>query len=117
MGIRSFAVSSPGWQTSGMNIYLADDAALIRSLLPEEAKPPGDDTALFLGYAVLMRAKGLDCTAADVHDAWVAWMLERDPCHRSLVPFKNLLPDVQKEDFPYLRAIHEAFLARASASE
>lgn len=58
-------------------MYLAEDAALIRSLLPPDAEPPGDDEALFLGYAVFMRAKGLQCTATDVHDTWVAWMLGR----------------------------------------
>jgi hypothetical protein len=95
-----------------MNVYLAEDAALIRSLLPLNAKPPGDDEALFLGYAVLMRAKGLQCTAADVHDTWAAWMLQRDPRHRWLVPFGDLPPDTQEEDLPYLHAIHEASRVR-----
>jgi hypothetical protein len=98
-----------------VNVYLAEDATLIRSLLPLDAKPPKDNEALFLGYAVLMRAKGLECTAADVHDSWAAWMLERDPRHRALVPFDELTPDVQNADLPYLYAIHAAARARASS--
>jgi hypothetical protein len=98
-----------------MSVYLAEDAALIRGLLPPDAKPPGDDEALFLGYAVLMRAKGLDCTAADVHDTWAAWMLGRDPRHRALLPFGDLPPDLQREDLPYLHAIHSAARERASS--
>lgn len=95
-----------------MTVYLAEDAALIRSLLPPDAKPPGNDEALFLGYAVLMRAKGLQCTVADVHDCWAAWMLGRDSRHRSLMPFEDLAADVQKEDLPYLHAIHAAARTR-----
>lgn len=98
-----------------MSVYLAEDAVLIRSLLSAEAKPPGDDEALFLGYAVLMRAKGMACTAADVHDAWSAWQLARDPNHRALVPFAELTPAAQKEDVPYVDAIHAAARARMSS--
>lgn len=97
-----------------MSVYLAEDAALIRSLLPPEAKPPGDDEALFLGYAVLMRAKGLE-SATDVHDTWAAWMLGRDPHHRALVPFGDLPPDVQRADLPYLGAIHAAAQIRRAS--
>lgn len=96
-------------------MYLAEDAALIRSLLPGEAKPPGNDEALFLGYAVLLRAKGLACTAADVHDTWSAWQFGRDPNHRSLIPFDELAPAVQKDDQPYVDAIHAAARVRAAS--
>lgn len=99
-----------------MTVYLAEDAALIRSLLTPSAKPPRDDEALFLGYAVLMRAKGLECTAADVHDAWSAWQIARDPHHRALVPFAQLSSAVQNEDVPYVDAIHAAARARAASS-
>jgi hypothetical protein len=91
-----------------MSAYLAEDAGLIRSLLPGAARPPGDDETLFLGYAVLMRAKGLEATAADVHDTWAAWMLGRDPGHQAIVPFDELSADVQALDAPYLQAIHTA---------
>lgn len=98
-----------------MSVYLAEDAALIRSLLSAGANPPADADALFLTYAVLMRAKGLACTAADVHDAWSAWQIARDPSHRALVPFDELSLDVQKDDLPYMDAIHAAARARAGA--
>lgn len=91
-----------------MNSYLAMDADLIRSLLPQDAKPPGDDDALFLGYAVLMRAKGLATTASDVHDTWAAWMLGRNPRHPAIVPFDELPANAQELDAPYLRAIRAA---------
>lgn len=99
-----------------MTAYLAEDAALIRSLLPASANPPQDDDTLFLGYAVLMRAKGLECTAADVHDAWSAWQIARDPHHKALVPFSELSPAVQNEDLPYVDAIHAAARVRAASS-
>ncbi|WP_425547664.1 DUF7701 domain-containing protein [Brevibacterium daeguense] len=35
--------------------------------------------SLFLMYAVLMRTKGAETTASDVHDAWSAWMSGVDP--------------------------------------
>jgi hypothetical protein len=97
-----------------VNPYLAEDAALIRSLLPVAAQPPGDDDALFLGYAVLMRAKGTQTTAEDVHDTWSAWMLARKPDHPAIVPFGELSADAQAMDVPYMQAIHTAARHRAS---
>jgi hypothetical protein len=97
-----------------MSIYLAQDAELIRRLLLRTATPPGDDDGLFLGYAVLMRAKGTQSTASDVHDVWSAWMLARDPHHQSLVPFEELSADVQDMDNPYVVAIHAAAKRRAT---
>ncbi|MFH8348816.1 hypothetical protein [Streptomyces sp. NPDC018045] len=91
-----------------MTIYLTEAAELIRSLLPPTARPPGDDHALFLGYAVLMRAKGTRTTTSDVHDAWVAWMLGRGHDHRALVPFDDLSADAQALDQAYADAIHAA---------
>jgi hypothetical protein len=88
--------------------YLTDAAELIRSLLPPTARPPGDDQSLFLGYAVLMRAKGTETTTSDVHDAWVAWMLSRGQDHHALVPFEDLSADVQALDQAYADAIHAA---------
>ncbi|MFB7161114.1 MULTISPECIES: hypothetical protein [Streptomyces] len=91
-----------------MTTYLTEAARLIRSLLPPTAEPPGDDESLFLGYAVLMRAKGTRTTASDVHDAWTAWMLSRGSDHRSLVPFEQLSGEVQALDAAYVHAIHAA---------
>jgi hypothetical protein len=88
--------------------YLSDDAALIRGSLPPEARPPSEADALFLMYAVLMRAKGEQVTASDVHDAWAAWQQSLDPDHPALVPFRELSPAVQEEDTPYVEAIHAA---------
>jgi hypothetical protein len=98
-----------------VSVYLAEDAQLIRRLLPHEADQPDDAESLFLGYAVLMRVKGLECTASDVHDAWTAWMLGRNPGHPALVPFDNLPPDVQRRDLPFVYAIHAAVRVRAGA--
>ena len=93
--------------------YLGADAALIRELLPPEARPPSDADDLFLLYAVLMRAKGEQVTAADVHDAWAAWTEPRNPAHAALVPFDELTPAVQREDEPYVQAIQAAARTRA----
>lgn len=72
---------------------------------------PNEDTHDLLKiYAVLARAKGAHVTCSDVHDAWAAWMSNRDPKHASLVPF-DLLPDqVRAEDATFTEAIRAAAL-------
>jgi len=94
--------------------YLAKDAALIRAKLPRQARPPAHSGALFLLYAVLMRAKGEAVTAADVHDAWAAWAESTQGEHESLVPFESLDPDIQDKDLPYVEAIRRAARHRAA---
>lgn len=86
--------------------YLDEIADRIRVNLAPEAHPPADADVLFLIYAVLVRAKGESTTLEDVHDAWTAWMRTVQPKHKSLIPFSDLSPAVQKEDLPYLGAIH-----------
>ncbi|WP_327706296.1 hypothetical protein [Streptomyces decoyicus] len=93
--------------------YLRDDARLIRSHLPPHARPPQDAEALFLLYAVLMRAKGEHVTEADVHDAWAAWTEMRNPDHAALVPFEALDEATQRQDLPYAEAIRAAAGERA----
>jgi hypothetical protein len=88
--------------------YLIEVAQLIRANLPSDARPPEDSDSLFLLYAVLLRSKGDQVTAADVHDAWAAWMELRNPDHASIVPFAELPVATQDMDLPYLRAIHAA---------
>ena len=98
-------------QTDGMS-YLDADAVLIRSCLPEGTGAPEDSEDLFVLYAVLMRAKGEDTQAADVHDAWSAWMSRRAPDHESICPYDQLTPSVQAEDVPFITAIHSAARTR-----
>ncbi|MCD9876106.1 DUF7701 domain-containing protein [Streptomyces guryensis] len=93
--------------------YLSADAGLIRELLPPQARPAEDSDGLFLLYAVLMRAKGEQVTAADVHDAWTAWMQLRNPDHAALVPFDELSPVTRREDEPYAQAIQAAARVRS----
>ncbi|OBH12334.1 hypothetical protein [Mycobacterium sp. E3247] len=93
--------------------YLDADAELIRSCLPASTGVPEDSGDLFVLYAVLMRAKGEGTQAADVHDAWSAWMSRNEPDHESIRPYEQLAPSVQKEDAPFLAAIHKAARARA----
>ncbi|QNJ94837.1 hypothetical protein HZU40_11640 [Mycolicibacterium fluoranthenivorans] len=88
--------------------YLDVDGDLIRSCLPEGTGVPEDSKDLFALYAVLMRVKGAATQAADVHDAWSAWMARTDPEHESIRPFDQLSPAVQAEDLPFLNAIHRA---------
>lgn len=74
----------------------------------QEAEPtddPTEDMPLYRIYAVLMLAKGQQVTSRDVHDAWSAWSAEYDPDHRSLIPFRELPPAVQKLDERYRYAI------------
>ena len=88
--------------------YLDDDAALIRQNVPPDTEVPDDSDRLFRLYAIVLRAKGLNATAADVHNAWAAWQQELDPDHDALLPYDDLSPDVQAEDRPFLAAIHAA---------
>lgn len=96
-----------------MRSYLSDDADLIRSELPQGAQPPANSDELFILYAVLMRAKGEDVTAADVHNAWAAWISSIQGEHNSLIPFESLDPETQREDYPYVQAIRKAARRRA----
>ncbi len=88
--------------------YLQQLAERIRAEVPEDALPPKDTRLLFLMYAVLARAKGTSVTAADVHDAWVAWMTSRGEAHESMEKFGELERDVQAEDNPFVGAIRRA---------
>lgn len=90
--------------------YLDKLAARIRSKVPSSSLPEDDTIDLFRIYAVLLLAKGTAVTATDVHNAWVAWMLERQPGHESAVPFEELGETVAAEDEPYVQAIHEVAL-------
>lgn len=85
--------------------YMVQLASRIRDGVAADVAVPDDCSDLFLSYALLLRAKGNAVTAQDVHDAWVTWMVVRDPGHPSLVPFDELPPEVQSEDLPFLRAI------------
>jgi hypothetical protein len=85
--------------------YLDELAHRIREHLPAGTSVPDSADRLFVLYAIILRAKGPDVTASDVHDAWAAWMQQRDPEHEALRPYDDLPPDVQKEDAPFLEAI------------
>ena len=85
--------------------YIADIAAEIRSAVPPDSLPVGETRDLFLIYAVLALAKGVDVDVRDIHNAWAAWMSTKDPQHESIVPYDHLPPDVRREDDPYLAAV------------
>lgn len=89
-----------------MSQYIDQVAERIRQSLEPSDRPEGGEK-LYRLYALLALAKGLDTTAEDVHNAWSIWMLEKDPEHSSIVPFGQLDSDVQQEDLPFLRAIHD----------
>ena len=91
--------------------YLNAIAAQIEQRVPHDLLPEGDAGLLFRLYAVLALAKGADVEAVDVHNAWAAWMQERDPSHESIRPFEELSPLTQAADYPFVEAI------RAVASE
>lgn len=88
--------------------YIECDAALIRKRLPEGTEVPDGSDDLFRIYAVLLRSKGTQTTAVDVHDAWSAWMSNSDPEHESITPFSELDSATQAEDGPFLSAIRRA---------
>ena len=85
--------------------YLDDLANEIRLAVRHDAVPDEDTTNLFRLYAVLLLAKGESVTGQDVHNAWVAWKLEREEGHESIVPFDQLDNATQAEDSPFVVAI------------
>lgn len=95
-----------------MSNYLEVIAAQIRAAVPADVDIPGDSGALFLMYAVLMRAKGTAVQAVDVHDAWVVWMTQINPNHHALRPFEQLDAETRAYDEPFVVAIRKA--ARSS---
>ena len=88
--------------------YLDDLARNIRNRVPADAMPDEDTDSLFRLYAVLALAKGPAVDARDVHNAWSAWMLDKDPCHSSIKPFDDLDRATQDADDPYVAAIRAA---------
>lgn len=89
-------------------MYLDELAAKIRAHIPEDRLPDGDSDNLLRMYAVLLRAKGPDVTRSDIHDAWSAWMAERDTLHPSLVEYAKLPEDVREEDRVFATAVRRA---------
>lgn len=86
-------------------MYLATLAGQIRARVSTDNLPEEDTHGLFLGYAVLLLAKGEDVTASDVHNAWVAWMASREPTHEALVPYELLGAEAAEMDEPFVQAI------------
>lgn len=89
-------------------MYLDDIAARIRRHIPDDCMPKWHAEALLRTYAILLRSKGCDVTESDVHDAWSAWMAERDDGHASLVIYDELPAEVQDEDRVFVTAIRRA---------
>lgn len=95
-----------------MSDYISELASKIRAHVPANRCPdePHRDR-LFRLYAVLAMGKGIDTTAEDVHNAWVAWMVEIDAEHPSLRPFSQLGDEDQEQDAPFLEAIRAAVMS------
>ena len=85
--------------------YLDELGARIRSQVPTADLPNENTRGLFRIYAVLLLAKGVAVTSADVHNAWAAWMAGIDPDHEALVPFQELDAEVALDDEPFAKAI------------
>jgi hypothetical protein len=90
-----------------MSNYLEATAARIRAAVAPDVDVPSDSGALFLMYAVLMRAKGTAVQAVDVHDAWVAWMTQINPDHDALRPYEQLDAETRAYDEPFVTAIRQ----------
>ena len=82
-----------------------DIAQRIKREVPPDLLPEGDTDPLFRMYAVLALALGEKVGAANVHDAWSAWMSQSDAGHESIQPFDKLPEDVQSQDEPFAEAI------------
>lgn len=91
--------------------YLDEIGSRIRARLDPETLPEGDVDALFRLYAVLALAVGAEVDAANVHDAWVAWMTSQEPSHPSLIPFEALDARTADSDKPFVEAIRSVALS------
>jgi hypothetical protein len=89
-------------------MYLDDIAGIIKNFIPESNMPEGDSIELFRLYAVLLRAKGVNATSSDIHDAWSAWMASRDNTHEALVEYNDLDEDTQFQDRIFAYAVRNA---------
>ena len=85
--------------------YLDDIAGEIERRVDPRLLPSDGSRELFRLYAVLALAKGPAVRVDDIHDAWVAWELGRDACHRSIKPFDELDAETQAADEPFARAV------------
>lgn len=52
----------------------------------------------------------------DIHDAWAAWMADRDPGHEALRPFGELDSGTRREDDPSVRAVRTVAARLADAA-
>jgi hypothetical protein len=89
-------------------VYLDDLAARIRTHIPADRLPDADSDTLLRLSAALLRAKGTRVTQSDVHDAWSAWIADRNPDHVSLRAYDDLPEDVRAEDAVFTTAIRRA---------
>lgn len=87
--------------------YVDDIAQRIKREVPSDLLPEGDTDLLFRMYAILVLALGEKVEAANVHDAWSAWMSQSDPRHESIKPFNKLPGDVRAQDEPFAKAIRK----------
>lgn len=85
--------------------YLDDLGEQIKGRIAPRLLPHEDTDQLFRLYALLARVKGAEVSAADVHDAWSAWMAGLDPAHKSLRPFDELDAETRAADEPFVAAI------------
>jgi hypothetical protein len=85
--------------------YIEAIANAIRAEVPRSDLPKEPTDDLFVTYAMLLLAKGNRTEPADVHNAWVAWMVNRGERHPAMVPFDQLDIEVQRQDGPFLTAI------------
>lgn len=89
-------------------MYLDELANRIRDKVPPGLLPDEDDQGqLFLLYAVLARARGVQVSYSDVHDAWAAWMASHDLDHDALVPYEELDQETAGQDAAFAEAIRE----------
>lgn len=85
--------------------YLDEIATEIERRVHPGLLPDADTKLLFRLYALLALAKGRSVDAADVHNAWAAWMQDQDPNHHSIKPFEELDAETQAADEPFVEAI------------
>ena len=117
LGFGAACTSCQGALT--MDNYIDIVASEVREATPRDRLPAhGHDlAALFRLYALVARIKGEQTTAADVHDAWSVWMLNRGEADEAIRPFEEL-HDAQQcdDDEPIVAAIRSA-AKRAGSSD
>jgi len=81
----------------------------VRNILDDKLKMGEDYNQLLDLYTLLVFVTQGKCTNEQVHDAWSIWQDKTEPNHKSIIPFRSLIKELQELDSKYRDAINETY--------